>query len=546
MAARVFRGTVGGDMDPFAAALEPPANESPAQRQARMVQERVAKQTSDDIDEQIGREKRDARRQGKPVKILLLGQSESGKSTTLKNFQLMCEPKAFRAERASWRAIIHLNVIRSIRIILDALAHAQINSSPIIPAFGDSPRSSYASGSISGSEGRNSYQSSINSRPDMDLMSLRARLVPLLALEDELTRQIANPDPDATQPETPSTARSLSPPSPFSGFRRRAGKEKEREVAVNLNSSKRTFFHSRNNTMSDRASLDTQHMVDWDDPNEPGALLHASSDDLQRLWAHPAVKEVLARRGLRLQEESGFFLDELKEVTAPRYVPTDEHILRARLKTLGVSEHRMRLNDPNGAITREFRIFDVGGQRSMVSVTSRLRLHSLPFPLIFGGASCLLNFPRPPRWVPYFDDMDAIIFLAPISAFDQALVEDRRVNRLADSLDLWAQVITHPLLAKTNIILFMNKIDLMQAKLAAGVRLADFYPAYGRRPNDFDSASKFLKKQFGAILKQKSPVPRIFYCHLTHVIEAKTTTLVLAGIKDMLMRSHLKESHLIL
>ena len=33
-------------------------------------------------------------------------------------------------------------------------------------------------------------------------------------------------------------------------------------------------------------------------------------------------------------------------------------------------------------------------------------------------------------WVPFFDDVNAIIFLAPISSFDQTLVEDRSANRL--------------------------------------------------------------------------------------------------------------------
>ena len=43
-------------------------------------------------------------------------------------------------------------------------------------------------------------------------------------------------------------------------------------------------------------------------------------------------------------------------------------------------------------------------------------------------------------WVPFFDNMNAIIFLAPISAFDQTLAEDRSVNRLVSlhalSIDL--------------------------------------------------------------------------------------------------------------
>jgi len=183
---------------------------------------------------------------------------------------------------------------------------------------------------------------------------------------------------------------------------------------------------------------------------------------------------------------------------------------------LGASENRMRLTDPNDGITREFRIFDVGGQRSLRQ-----------------------------KWVPYFDDVDAIIFLAPISAFDQYLAEDRRINRLADSFELWTSVVSNKLLQKTNMILFLNKTDIMQAKLAAGIKLSNYLPSYGRRPNDFDSASRYLKNQFSSIMKQSSPTPRVLYCHLTKVIDTRTTTYVLTGIKDMLMRLNLQQMQLL-
>ena len=41
--------------------------------------------------------------------------------------------------------------------------------------------------------------------------------------------------------------------------------------------------------------------------------------------------------------------------------------------------------------------------------------------------------PQRAAWLPYFADVHAILFLAPISAFDERLLEDRRVKRfLAD------------------------------------------------------------------------------------------------------------------
>jgi hypothetical protein len=64
------------------------------------------------------------------------------------------------------------------------------------------------------------------------------------------------------------------------------------------------------------------------------------------------------------------------------------------------------------------------------------------------------------------------------------------VNRLEDSIILWKNVVSNKLLANVNIVLFLNKCDLLQRKLAAGVRLAHYMTSYGDRANDFDSVSK--------------------------------------------------------
>jgi len=146
--------------------------------------------------------------------------------------------------------------------------------------------------------------------------------------------------------------------------------------------------------------------------------------------------------------------------------------------------------------------------------------------------------------------MNAIIFLAPISCFDQVLQEDPSVNRLvrlipfplgsfphslwqADSFLLWKSIVSNPLLKKTDLVLFLNKCDILRAKLASGIRLADYIVSYGSRPNDFESASvcetgifycftacsdyvSDLRKKFAALLKDHSP-DRQLYCHFTSV-----------------------------
>ena len=95
-------------------------------------------------------------------------------------------------------------------------------------------------------------------------------------------------------------------------------------------------------------------------------------------------------------------------------------------------------------------------------------------------------------WAPYFDDMDAIIFLAPVSVFDEKLLEDGRVNRLQDSYELWKQVMTNKVLGRTQVILFLNKYDLLVKKLKRGVKIGDFISSYGERENTPETAVKCM------------------------------------------------------
>lgn len=74
-------------------------------------------------------------------------------------------------------------------------------------------------------------------------------------------------------------------------------------------------------------------------------------------------------------------------------------------------------------------------------------------------------------WASFFDSVDAIIFLAPISAFNQVLSEDPRVNRVADSLHLFRAICANKLLANVNIVLFLNKVRLFFFSFDSGNRV---------------------------------------------------------------------------
>ncbi|KAG8219356.1 guanine nucleotide binding protein, alpha subunit [Butyriboletus roseoflavus] len=435
--------------DPFWAALQPPPNESPADRDRRLFAEFEAKRVSDGIDEMLRQERKELRMK-QEVKILLLGQSESGKSTTLK------------------------------REILDAVSpdtedddNDELDSTP-------RPRHSHRQGTqIAKYE---QYRQALE-----PLKELEERLIRMLSSpdEDEPTRiptartewnggttgfstqgivtKNGRPTPVITIPVSRQPSFPLSPASPSTsspgGSSSGSSKSKQSEVSVHPRSNWKKAFSLGNKIKSPKSAHTNEIEGWWDDPSDPVHVLNSCAQPMLALWKDTSVKQRLRERGLRIEESSGFFLDEITRITALRYFPTDQDVLNARLKTMGVVEHTFSI--PDSQRSMDWKIYDVGGARN--------QRHA---------------------WAPYFEDVNAIIFLAPISAFDQVLVEDPKVNRLEDSFLLWRSLVSNKLLMDVSIILFLNKIDLLQAKLKAGVRLKDYIMQYGDRPNDFDNISK--------------------------------------------------------
>ncbi|EGO03563.1 hypothetical protein SERLA73DRAFT_158160 [Serpula lacrymans var. lacrymans S7.3] len=88
------------------------------------------------------------------------------------------------------------------------------------------------------------------------------------------------------------------------------------------------------------------------------------------------------------------------------------------------------------------------------------------------------------------------------------------------------------------------RIDILKAKLTSGIQLGHYIVSYGNRPNDFESASRYLQKKFAALLKDHSP-ERPFYCHFTSVTDTKSTIIILENVQDMIVRDNLKKSALV-
>ncbi|THH14466.1 hypothetical protein EW146_g5867 [Bondarzewia mesenterica] len=545
--------------DPLTAAIAPPKDESPEQRTERERQEAEAQRVSDMIDEQIKAEVNAKKRKKPPIKVLLLGQSESGKSTTVKNFQLAYAKNAWLDERASWRSVIHLNLVRSVNTILDAvgreMSHAQsLSQIPIHLPFSSSSASSDDDDDDEDGIARNIALHSlappgamvtadgeielspIQHRPIINSQEflfteqhrlLLLRLGPLRRvqrnLESRLGAAALDNASDLRGPATPfpDTAAPVSAPLVPA---KRPNPTRPREF----------FVRSRSGW---KGALDRgTHIEDeTGDGKEESAddVLEVISDcakDIRALWQDEMVQGVLAKRKIRMEDQPGFsdddsFLDDAERIASRDYEPSDDDVIRSRLRTMGVQEYKF-LFEKGSETGREWMMYDVGGARSCRSA-----------------------------WYPFFEDANAIIFLAPISVFDEPLAEDRKVNRLEDSYLLWKAICSSKLLAKVQLILFLNKCDLLQRKLKRGIEVKRYVPTYGDRPNDLPSVAKYFRQQFAYISKKNSPEPRGFYSFMTSVVvrpsfhipltDIQSTAITLGTVREGVLRNHLQEAELI-
>ena len=73
---------------------------------------------------------------------------------------------------------------------------------------------------------------------------------------------------------------------------------------------------------------------------------------------------------------------------------------------------------------------------------------------------------------------NAIVFLASMSVFDQALAEAPEVNHLEDTFLLWEKLCLSKLLLKVSIALLLNKHDIPEAMPEEGILFKQFIKHY--------------------------------------------------------------------
>ncbi|KAI7797843.1 guanine nucleotide-binding protein G(t) subunit alpha-2 [Triplophysa rosa] len=254
---------------------------------------------------------------------------------------------------------------------------------------------------------------------------------------------------------------------------------------------------------SPASQQDGQKLQNLADSIEEGSMPPELADVIIRLWKDSGVQASFERAAeYQLNDSAGYYLDEIDRICTPDYLPTEQDVLRSRVKTTGIIEEQFSCKE------LYFRMFDVGGQRS-----------------------------ERKKWIHCFEGVTCIIFCGALSAYDMVLVEDDEVNRMHESLHLFNSICNHRFFATTSIVLFLNKKDLFLEKIKK-VHLSICFPEYDG-PNTYDDASTYIKQQFEE-LNMKKGVKEI-YSHLTCATDTKNVEIVFNAVTDIIIKENLKD-----
>eukprot|EP00455_Lapot_gusevi_P040653 TRINITY_DN4617_c0_g2_i4.p1 TRINITY_DN4617_c0_g2~~TRINITY_DN4617_c0_g2_i4.p1 ORF type:complete len:379 (-),score=89.30 TRINITY_DN4617_c0_g2_i4:342-1478(-) len=200
------------------------------------------------------------------------------------------------------------------------------------------------------------------------------------------------------------------------------------------------------------------HDINLDMPETMGT-------DIEQLWKDEAIQRAYDQRNqFWLLDGAKYYFDNVQRFCEYDYTPTEEDTIMARTRTTGLV-----LSDfDDGPV--HWTIVDVGGQRS-----------------------------ERKKWINAFDDVKAIFFVVNLAGYSTVLFEDEKKNRMEEELDVFEQVCSYPIFAKTPVFLFLNKKDLFEEVLRR-VPLTYCFPDF-TGGNDTQACLTYITEQFKARLK---------------------------------------------
>jgi len=222
-----------------------------------------------------------------------------------------------------------------------------------------------------------------------------------------------------------------------------------------------------------------------------------------KLWADKNIKKHFLTHHLAFQipDSAGYFFDNVNRVMESGYKPSDVDILHCRARTTGINEVTFHVDDSH------FRMVDVGGQRS-----------------------------ERRKWIHCFQNVTGLIFFVALSEYDQKLYEDETVNRMHESIMLFAEICNCQWFKDAALVLFLNKSDLFREKIAK-IDLNVCFPDY-EGGCDFDESIRYIRRKFVSL--NQNPNKKIFV-HVTCATDTDMVHKVFDVVRETLREHALDE-----
>ena len=226
-------------------------------------------------------------------------------------------------------------------------------------------------------------------------------------------------------------------------------------------------------------------------------------ESITALWHSEPIQLTYSRRNEYWHlEATDYYFSNAERYVADGFIPTEEDMVMARKRTTGVVVTEL---DYGGV---HWSCVDVGGQRS-----------------------------ERRKWLNCFDNVKAIVYVVNLAGYCKVLFEDKAVNRMHESLNLFEATMSNPLFQHTPVFIFLNKKDLFE-QLLRTQPIDCCFPDY-QGSNDLHSCIEYISEEY----ERRLPVGR----------RDKPTFLLLAArmkkdvqycfeeVKDLLLDTHRKQ-----
>ncbi|KAL3482369.1 guanine nucleotide binding protein, alpha subunit [Aspergillus californicus] len=251
----------------------------------------------------------------------------------------------------------------------------------------------------------------------------------------------------------------------------------------------------------------TRPLAEFIDKLEPDVGVEEAFSDLKvrdsmtDMWNDSGVQKAVSKgHEFALHDNLNYFFNSLERLFESGWLPDNQDMLQARLRTTGITETLFELGQMN------FRMMDVGGQRS-----------------------------ERKKWIHCFEGVQCLLFMVALSGYDQCLVEDQNANQMHEAMMLFESLVNGEWFKRKPIILFLNKIDLFKAKLEISP-ISKHFPDYSESNTDFDAAAKYFGDRFRGINR----IPeREIYIHYTNATDTTLLKATMDSVQDMIIQKNL-------